>query len=114
MRSASDQNFLIVDITDPRKHRVIGEMDRFTVPMLLHQYAIYMHEGDQYQVEQLDFDDKKAYVRRVNVGYYTDADLTTSLKVLDEFDRVPHRLSDALARRGAGQLHRHAVQKDTL
>ena len=34
-------------------------------------------------------DDKKAYVRRVNVGYYTDADLTTSLKVLDEFDRVP-------------------------
>lgn len=89
LRSASDQNFLIVDITDPRKHRVIGEMDRFTVPMLLHQYAIYMHEGDQYQVEQLDFDDKKAYVRRVNVGYYTDADLTTSLKVLDEFDRVP-------------------------
>ena len=114
LRSASDQNFLIVDITDPRKHRVIGEMDRFTVPMLLHQYAIYMHEGDQYQVEQLDFDDKKAYVRRVNVGYYTDADLTTSLKVLDEFDRVPTRLSDALARRGAGQLHRHAVQKDTL
>ena len=89
LRSASDQNFLIVDITDPKKHRVIGEMDRFTVPMLLHQYAIYMHEGRQYQVEKLDFDDKKGYVRRVDVGYYTDADLTTSLKVLDEFDRVP-------------------------
>ena len=87
LRSASDQNFLIVDITDPKKHRVIGEMDRFTVPMLLHQYAIYMHEGTQYQVEELDFDDKKAYIRRVDVGYYTDADLTTSLKVLDEFDR---------------------------
>ena len=78
-----------MDITDPKKHRVIGEMDRFTVPMLLHQYAIYMHEGSQYQVEKLDFDDKKGYVRRVDVGYYTDADLTTSLKVLDEFDRVP-------------------------
>ena len=92
LRSASDQNFLIVDITDPKKHRVIGEMDRFTVPMLLHQYAIYMHEGTQYQVEELDFDDKKAYIRRVDVGYYTDADLTTSLKVLDEFDTVdePH------------------------
>ena len=87
LRSACDQNYLIVDITDPKKHRVIGEMDRFTVPMLLHQYAIYMHEGTQYQVEQLDFDDKKAYVRRVDVGYYTDADLTTSLKVLDEFER---------------------------
>ena len=86
LRSASDQNFVIVDVTDPKKHKVIGEMDRFTVPMLLHQYAIYMHEGRQFQVEQLDFDDKKAYVREVNVGYYTDADLTTSLKVLDEFE----------------------------
>lgn len=86
LRSASDQNFLIIDITDPKKHRVIGEMDRFTVPMLLHQYAIYMHEGTQYQVEKLDFDDKKGYVRRVDVGYYTDADLTTSLKVMDEFE----------------------------
>ena len=86
LRSASDQNFVIVDITDPKKHRVIGEMDRYTVPMLLHKYAIYMHEGNQYQVEDLDFDDKKAYIRRVDVGYYTDADLTTSLKVLDEFD----------------------------
>ncbi len=87
LRSATDQNFLIVDITDPKKHRVIGEMDRFTVPMLLHRYAIYMHEGTQYQVEELDFDDKKAYIRRVDVGYYTDADMTTSLKVLDEFER---------------------------
>ena len=86
LRSASDQNFVIVDISDPKNHRVIGEMDRFTVPMLLHQYAIYMHEGRQFQVENLDFDDKKAYVRQVDVGYYTDADLTTNLKVLDEFD----------------------------
>jgi len=86
LRSACDQNFLIIDITDPKRHRVIGEMDRFTVPMLLHKHAIYMHEGTQYQVEELDFDDKKGYVLRVDVGYYTDADLTTSLKVLDQFD----------------------------
>lgn len=89
LRSASDQNFLVIDITDPKKHRVIGEMDRFTVPMLLHKHAIYMHEGTQYQVEELDFEGKKGYVRRVNVGYYTDADLTTSLKVLDEFESCP-------------------------
>jgi DEAD/DEAH box helicase domain-containing protein len=89
LRATSDQNFLIVDISNPKKHRVIGEMDRFTVPMLLHQYAIYMHEGRQFQVEELNFDDKKAYVRQVDVGYYTDADLTTSLKVLDEFEGAP-------------------------
>lgn len=86
LRSASDQNFVIIDITRSDAHRVLGEMDRFTVPMLLHQYAIYMHEGRQYQVEKLDFDDKKAYVREVDVDYYTDANLVTSLKVLDDFD----------------------------
>ena len=89
LRSASDQNFVIIDITNPQNHRVIGEMDRFTVPMLLHKFAIYMHEGRQYQVEELDFDDKKAYVRHVDVDYYTDANLSTSLKVLDEFESRP-------------------------
>ncbi len=86
LRSACDQNFVIIDISNPKHHLVIGEMDRFTVPMLLHKYAIYLHEGRQYQVEELDFDDKKAYVRAVEVDYYTDADLSTSMKVLDVFD----------------------------
>lgn len=84
LRSASNENFIIIDITDPHRN-VIGEMDRFSAPMLLHEQAIYMHEGVQYQVEELDFDDKKAYVRRVNVDYYTDANLAVDLKVIDVF-----------------------------
>ena len=83
LRSAASENFVIIDITDPAHHRVIGEMDRYTVPMLLHENAIYMHEGEQYQVEKLDFDACKAFIRRVDVGYYTDADLNTSLSLLD-------------------------------
>ena len=92
LRSASDQNFLIIDITNPKKHRVIGEMDRFTVPMLLHKYAIYMHEGRQYQVEELDFDDKKAYIREVDVGYYTARQTQTGQRYL-----VVHDGMDVLA-----------------
>jgi DEAD/DEAH box helicase domain-containing protein len=53
--------------------------------MLLHEEAIYIHEGCQYQVEKLDFDDKKAYVRKVDVDYYTDANLAVDLKVIDVF-----------------------------
>ena len=85
LRSIGEENFLIIDITRPEHRRVIGEMDRYTVPMLLHEHAIYMHEGQQYQVEKLDFPEKKAYVRSVDVDYYTDADLNTSLRVLDVF-----------------------------
>ena len=83
LRSAASENFVIVDITAPAHHRVIGEMDRYTVPMLLHENAIYMHEAQQYQVEKLDFDACKAFIRKVDVGYYTDADLNVSLSLLD-------------------------------
>ncbi|MBQ6174296.1 MAG: DEAD/DEAH box helicase [Clostridia bacterium] len=83
LRSAASENFVIIDITDAAHHRVIGEMDRFTVPMLLHENAIYMHEGRQYQVEKLDFDACKAFIREVDVGYYTDADLNVTLSLLD-------------------------------
>ena len=84
LRSAAAENFLIIDITDPGQHRVIGEMDRYTVPMLLHENAIYMHEARQFQVEKLDFDACKAFIRAVDVDYYTDADLNVSLSILDE------------------------------
>ena len=81
--AAAEENFVIIDVTDPAHHRVIGEMDRYTVPMLLHENAIYMHEGQQYQVEKLDFDACKAFIRQVDTGYYTDANLNVSLSLLD-------------------------------
>ncbi len=89
LRSVTSENFVIIDISNPAHHNVIGEMDRYTVPMLLHEHAIYMHEGRQFQVEKLDFTEKKAYVRGVNVDYYTDADLNTSVKVLDVLKEQP-------------------------
>lgn len=85
LRSATNENFVIVDTTRPGVPRVMGEMDRYSVPMLLHEKAIYMHQGDQYQVEKLDFPAKKAFVKKVEVDYYTDADLSVNLRVLDVF-----------------------------
>lgn len=90
LRTALTENFLIMDITDPARVRMVGEMDRFTVPMLLHENAIYLHEGVQYQVETLDFDACKAFIRRVDVDYYTDADLNVSLSLLDISQQAPH------------------------
>ncbi len=90
LRSAAAENFMIIDITDPAHHRVVGEMDRFTAPMLLHENAIYMHEGRQFQVEKLDFDACKAFIRAVDTGYYTDADLNISLSLLDVEKEEPH------------------------
>lgn len=87
LRSASQENIVIIDISDVSKSRVIGESDRFSAMTLLHEEAIYMHQGIQYQVEKLDWEEKKAYVREVSVDYYTDANLAVSLKVLEEDNR---------------------------
>ncbi|MDF2923389.1 MAG: yprA [Paenibacillaceae bacterium] len=80
LRSAAQENVVIIDITTGSK--VIGEMDRFGAMTLLHEEAIYLHEGVQYQVEKLDYEEKKAFVREVSVDYFTDANLATQLKVL--------------------------------
>lgn len=80
LRSAAQENFIIIDRTEGS--RVLGEVDRFSAPTLIHEEAIYIHEGVQYQVEKLDFPEKKAYVREVDVDYFTDANLAVELKVL--------------------------------
>jgi DEAD/DEAH box helicase domain-containing protein len=80
LRSAAQENFVIIDITIGSK--VIGEVDRFSAPTMIHEEAIYIHEGIQFQVEKLDYEEKKAFVREVNVDYFTDASMAVQLKVL--------------------------------
>lgn len=83
LRSASQENVVIIDKTEVGNVRVIGEMDRFSAMTLLHDAAIYLHEGVQYHVDELDWEEKKAYVRQVSVNYYTDAHMAVQLKVLE-------------------------------
>lgn len=86
LRSASQENVVIIDKTHPKATRVIGEMDRFSALTLLHEEAIYIHQGTQFQVEELDWEEKKAYVTEVDVDYFTDANLAVELKVMNEDD----------------------------
>ena len=98
LRSAAQENVVIIDTTGDR-HRVIGEVDLFAAPMLVHEQAIYIHEGVQHHVDRLDWGERKAYVTRVDVDYYTDADLGVTLKVLDVFDET-----DASPLRARGEV----------
>ena len=100
LRAAARENFVIIDTTEAQP-RVIGEVDRFSAPMLVHEEAIYLHGSEQYQVEKLDYENKKAYVRRVAVDYYTDASLAVNLSVLDEFERS----SEGAATRAHGEVN---------
>ncbi|HEX5475235.1 MAG TPA: DEAD/DEAH box helicase [Vicinamibacterales bacterium] len=86
LRSVSSDNFVVVDVT--HGERVIGETDYTSGPATLHEKAIYMLEGQLFQVERLDFDGRKAYVRAVECDYYTDAITYTKVTILDTFDRM--------------------------
>jgi DEAD/DEAH box helicase domain-containing protein len=87
LRAAAEENVVIIDTT-PDRPRVIGEIDIFAAQTLVHEDAIYIHESIQYHVDRLDWDERKAYVRRVDVDHYTDADRAVTLKPLEEFARA--------------------------
>jgi len=83
LRSISSDNFVVVDTTNGAD--VIGETSFTSGPPTLHEKAIYIIEGTLYQVEKLDFEGRKAYVRQIDCDYYTDAITNTKVTVLDTF-----------------------------
>ena len=66
--------------------RVIAETDFTSGPSTLHEKAIYIVEAQLYQVERLDFEGRKAFVRAVDCDYYTDAITYTKVTILDTFE----------------------------
>ncbi|HEY6181090.1 MAG TPA: DEAD/DEAH box helicase, partial [Terriglobales bacterium] len=85
LRAVTSDNFIIIDATgeDKGNPEVIGEVDFSSALTTVHPKAIYIHQGQQYHVDNLDFDKRKAYVRPVNVDYYTDAIRYTQVRVLE-------------------------------
>jgi DEAD/DEAH box helicase domain-containing protein len=86
LRSVSSDNFVVIDITGEAK--IVGEVSYTTALTTLHEKAIYLHEAKQFHVERFDFKERKAYVKRVDCDYYTDAIDYTQVKPLREFDKA--------------------------
>ncbi len=88
LRTAAPENVVIIDTT-PDRPKVIGEVDLFSAQVLVHENAIYLHESAQFHVDKLDWGERKAYVRRVDVDYYTYANRAVTLKPLEVFAEAP-------------------------
>jgi DEAD/DEAH box helicase domain-containing protein len=90
LRSGTDDTISIIDtpkVSRPSQGsavRTIGQMDRLSAPALIHDGAIYLHEGQQYLVEKLDWEAGQALVKPVQVDYYTDASSSTDVRVLEQ------------------------------
>jgi len=101
LRSVTSDNFIIIDVTG--QPEVIGEVDFPSALTTVHEKAIYLHGGEQYHVEHLDFKERKAFVKRVDVDYYTDAVRYTQVRVLEVADEA--RASEARPELPAAKTH---------
>ena len=85
LRTSGDDNIIVHDLgeeLDETKTRAIGEVDRERAATVVHEGAIYMHLAKTYLVEKLDWDGRIAYVRPVDVDYYTRASVGSTIREL--------------------------------
>lgn len=107
LRSINPENVVVVDTTDKANHRVIAEVDWDSAFTAVHGEAIYLLASEQYHVDKLDLERKKAYVRSVDNDYYTDAMTYTNVRVIDSFESL---LTDgAIVEYGEVQVARKVV-----
>ena len=98
LRSISSDNFVVVETT--AESRILGEVDYSSAFTTIHEKAIYLHQGQQYYVHQLDIPERRAYVRKVDSDYYTDAITYTKVKMLETIETT-----GSAARHCHGEVH---------
>ncbi len=93
LRTSGDEPVVIQDMTGPT---VIGQLDRESAPSLVHEGAIYSHQGRTYRVEALDWEGRLAHVMPMEVDYYTRAMIGSTIRELtSEKDEVRGRVLHA-------------------
>ena len=82
LRSAGNDPFVIQETDADGITRLVGEIDGESAPLLVHDGAVYIHEGQNYLVEKLDWEARVASVRAVEVDFYTQANSESETEVL--------------------------------
>jgi DEAD/DEAH box helicase domain-containing protein len=81
LRAIGWDNFVIIDTATGQS---LAELDYRATHTMLHEQAIYQHDAEQYQVERLDFENHKAYVKKVEPDYFTTALTYRTVAVIEE------------------------------
>jgi DEAD/DEAH box helicase domain-containing protein len=87
LRSASPAN-VVLHTTDEDGARTIGEVDLASAVWMVHPRAVYLHEGQQYFVQELDLQKNIAALIPVGLDYYTEPLRETTIQVLSSSDQA--------------------------
>jgi len=82
LRSASPEN-IILQVQDGEKPRTFGEIDLESAARMVHPHAVYLQEGQQYFVQDLNYASHTATLIPVALDYSTEALKETSVKLLN-------------------------------
>jgi DEAD/DEAH box helicase domain-containing protein len=82
LRNINDNTYTIVDTTN--ENQVIGSIDEIGAFTQTHTEAVYLHDAETYFVDNLDLEQRVAYVRKADVDYYTQAISETNIRVDEE------------------------------
>ncbi|MEM7536278.1 MAG: DEAD/DEAH box helicase [Chloroflexota bacterium] len=67
---------------------VIGEVDVESAPFLVHDGAVYIHEGLTYRVQEFDRDENIANVTPLIADFYTQVNIDTTIEVIETYDEA--------------------------
>ena len=87
LRSSSPKS-INLRVSEPNGGVRIGEIDWASACWFVHPGAIYLHGGQSYLVQRLDFDDAVAWLKPVQSDYYTEPITKTKIEKISEIDGV--------------------------
>jgi DEAD/DEAH box helicase domain-containing protein len=96
-----------VRVVEQDTGRLVGTVDEPSAHLIVHEGAIYVHQGDSYLVGTLDLDDRVALVEPCEPGYTTTARDVTEVEIRAELRQL--RWGQAQVRFGDVQVTRQVV-----
>jgi DEAD/DEAH box helicase domain-containing protein len=96
-----------VRVVEQATGRLVGTVDEPSAQLLVHDGAVYLHQGDSYLVSRLDLADRVALVEPGDPGYTTTARDVTEIEVQAELRRATW--GEAEVRFGEVQVTRQVV-----
>ncbi len=101
LRSASPQSVVLQSTAEDGRPIVIGTVDSESAAWMVHPGAIYMHEGQQYFVQEYNLAEHIAQLIPVGLDYYTEAQRNSEIEVTSETE---HETLSACEKKAYGEI----------
>lgn len=88
LRSTTGDSFLL-HLEEDERITIIGEIDQASVDWMVHPQAVYLHQGQSYIVEELNFEKKLVRLSVFNGDYYTQPLMEQTIQKISEEKNRP-------------------------